>query len=162
MKRGFARIVPLRETRPPSAGIGSMLPQGLPVLVMVLCACGSSPRPRSVPPYPESLTGEAQTTYVSYITAVQAGREPVDDFTIPPRYWTEAVRALHPLRVYVHETNVAVVQKMVGDVEHGIYISVPVSSYLPRSGDDGFEFTPDPRTARRVTGIYEFRRTKTR
>jgi hypothetical protein len=48
---------------------------------------------------------------------------------------------LRPLRVYFHSANVAVVLKQAGNVEEGVYIYVPISSFIPFTNGDGFEWT---------------------
>lgn len=65
-----------------------------------------------------------------------------DGADIPSRYWTDPIHALQPIEVYTHRVNVVVVQKISKGVESGIYIYIPISSYLPTNGDDGFTFTP--------------------
>ena len=64
---------------------------------------------------------------------------------IRSQYWTEPIKALRPVRVYMHHYNLVLVQKMSGEVEEGKYISSPISSYLPKSGDDGFILSPNPK-----------------
>lgn len=80
-------------------------------------------------------------TYSNYVAAIQGrDEERSDNPNIPPKYWTEEIRALDPIRVYIHRANLAVVQKVVGDAEEGKYFYIPISSYLPMTGDDGFTF----------------------
>ncbi|MBN1456928.1 MAG: hypothetical protein JW912_03655, partial [Sedimentisphaerales bacterium] len=59
---------------------------------------------------------------------------------IPEQYWSGLIRALKPLRVYTHRSNVVVTLKVHDYIEEGVYISIPISSYLPVNGDDGFMF----------------------
>ena len=96
-------------------------------------------------------------TYSNYDKAARAGREKKvgDGVEIPARYWSDALKALHPVRVYVHRLNVVVVQQVENNTEQGKYITNPISSYAPRTGADGFTFTPD-----RVTGVLDFTRTR--
>jgi hypothetical protein len=59
--------------------------------------------------------------------------------------------------------NIVVVQKIAGDVEEGKYIYIPVSSYLPQPGDDGFEFKPNPKIGETYilgNGIFDYTRTR--
>ncbi len=91
----------------------------------------------------EGLAGDGYRTYVAFVQAVRAGTEK-DDSRIPAVFWSDRVRALNPTKVYTHRFNLVVVQSDEGGIEAGKYICLPVSSYLPRNGEDGFEFTPDP------------------
>jgi len=81
--------------------------------------------------------------------------------TIPPLYWADKIKALDPLKVYTHRVNIVVVQDQYSSVESGKYISIPISSYLPMSGDDGFVFTPDPRSGNEyhAAAVLDFVRT---
>jgi hypothetical protein len=64
------------------------------------------------------------------------------------------IKALNPLRVYLHRFNIVVVQRESDATEEGRYVYIPISSYMPVNGDDGFTFT-------RVEGdVYNFTRTK--
>jgi hypothetical protein len=75
--------------------------------------------------------------------------------------WSEAVRALDPMRVYTHRMNTVVVLESIDGVEHGKYIYNPVSSYWPQSGDDGFTFISGPDEAPQFgvgSAVFEFRR----
>jgi len=67
---------------------------------------------------------------------------------IPSVCWAERITALHPLKVYAHRVNLVVVQKLTGTREEGLYIYIPISSYLPHTGVDGFEFVPDKQSAK--------------
>ena len=113
--------------------------------------------------FPDDVTGDAEKTYAAYVRAVNAGTEKRDT-DIPPAYWAERIKALHPLKVYTHRVNIVVVQKTSRNVEEGKYIHIGVSSYLPDTGDDGFVFTPNPRTGDKYNlgnGIFYFKRTTT-
>jgi len=63
---------------------------------------------------------------------------------IPSKYWAESIAKLKPVKVYTHRVNVAVVFRIHDNMEEGKYILIPISSYLPQNGVDGFEFTPNP------------------
>jgi hypothetical protein len=95
----------------------------------------------------------AQTTYLQYITAVNNGSE-TSQTDIPQKYWAPRISAQSPVRVYVHRSNVVVVTTETPTQESGLYITLPLSSYLPSSGDDNFNFTPtDP-------SVYRYTRSK--
>ena len=134
-------------------------------LTMLCCAsgCRSTPKP-TAPLYPDELVRDATKTYAAYVNAVNAGtEEPGAD--IPPAYWAERIKALQPLKVYTHRVNIVVVQHITDGIEEGIYIYIPISSYLPEPGDDEFEFTPNPKTGNTYTlgdGVFEFKRTRTK
>ncbi len=63
------------------------------------------------------------------------------DANVATEDWPEAIRALRPLRVYYDRANVAIALSREHGVEQGLYIYVPVSSYLPCDGD-GWRFEP--------------------
>jgi hypothetical protein len=48
---------------------------------------------------------------------------------------------LRPLRAYRDRVNLVIVLDEGEEVECGLYVTLPVSSYIPVSGD-GWEFTP--------------------
>jgi hypothetical protein len=127
-----------------------------------VCGCRSTPQPIARSLYSDELVRDALQTYTAHVRAVSAGTEqPGSD--IPPAYWAEGIKALQPLRVYTHRINIVVVQHVADGTEEGKYIYIPVSSYLPQSGDDGFEFTPNPRVGNTYSlgsGIFEFERTR--
>jgi len=83
---------------------------------------------------------------------IRAGRQQRGN--VPEQFWGKAIRQLRPVRVYMHGNNVVCVLQSADGVEEGIYINIPVSSYLPRSGDDGFTFTAIG------NGIHRFRRVR--
>ena len=131
-------------------------------LTVLCCAsgCRSTPEP-TAPLYPDELVRDATETYAAY---VNAGTEE-SGADIPPAYWAEGIRSLQPLKVYTHRVNIVVVQRLIDGIEEGMYIYIPISSYLPEPGDDGFEFTPNPKTGNTYTlgnGIFEFKRTGAR
>lgn len=128
---------------------------GAVTAICLICGCFSHSQTGSPSLFPDNLMGDAYRTYSAWAKS-NAGTENWGDH-IPPAYWADRIKALHPLRVYSHRANIVVVQKIVGDVEEGKYIYIPVSSYLPQTGDDGFEFTPNPRT-----GAYDFKRIRSK
>jgi len=91
----------------------------------------------------DTLAGAAEHTYAAHVRAINAGETPLSEI-IPPLYWAERIKQLEPVRVYKHRVNIVVVQSVSNNVENGKYIYIPVSSYLPMSGDDGFIFKPNP------------------
>jgi hypothetical protein len=110
----------------------------------------------------DHLTADAQTTHAAYTRAIIAGTEKPSD-VIPPAYWSEGIKQLKPLKVYTHRANMVVVQRVTEATEEGNYIYLPISSYLPQPGDDGFVFSPNPRmgdTYSLGNGIFDFQRTR--
>ena len=95
-------------------------------------------------------------TYAKYANALRAGQETAvgDEREIPAEYWCDAIKALNPVKVYLHRLNVVVVQHIENGTEEGKYIYNLLSSYSPQTGGDGFVFTQDP-----VTGVLDFKRT---
>jgi len=95
-----------------------------------------------------ALSEAADRTHAGYFNAVKAGTEKMpangDECEIPPKYWADRIKALHPIRVYTHRGNVVVAQRITGNIEEGKYKCFLMSSYIPRTGDDGFIFTSPP------------------
>jgi hypothetical protein len=127
---------------------------------LAICAAAPSQtntRPSEATNSPGDLSYAAEKTFAAFNSAIMAGKEekPVDDNLpeIPLQYWTEPIKALHPVKVYLHHYNLVVVQKISGEVEEGTCISSPISSYLPMSGDDGFIFPQTPRTETRTPSL---------
>ena len=88
----------------------------------------------------DALSAAALGTHARYVKMRNTGETPPSD-DIPEPCWTDEIRALRPLKVYLHRINVVVVQKAVDCLEEGKYIQIDISSYIPQSGDDGFTFT---------------------
>lgn len=59
---------------------------------------------------------------------------------IDPELWTKEIQRFKPIRVYGHRMNIVVVLSESYEAEDGLYIYIPISSYFPRDGDDGFTF----------------------
>ena len=116
------------------------------VCAIGLSACRKQTSATTQPRPAQSLQMEAERTRVAHMRAVEAGKEKRsgDEANIPESYWTDGIKALKPVKVYTHRVNVVVVQRVSDGVEHGKYIYVPVSSYIPISGDDGFTFGAKP------------------
>jgi hypothetical protein len=94
------------------------------------------------------IAGAAFQTYTNFFRARQAGDREVlqgegDEIEIPSKYWADQIKALKVLKVYIHRVNIVVVQRIQDGVEEGKYIYMPISSYLPMNGVDGFEYTPN-------------------
>lgn len=112
----------------------------------VVAGCPQKPQAGEV-----SLGMAAFQTHTRYVKAINAGRETWSD-DIDSEYWTKEIRSLHPIRVYLHRSNVVVVQEEWPGREEGKYINIIISSYLPQSGVDGFTLTEIG------TGVYDFTR----
>jgi hypothetical protein len=82
------------------------------------------------------------------------------DGTIPSEYWAEPIKALNPIKVYGHKVNIVVVLRMQDGIEEGKYICIPISSYLPTNGDDGFEFVSKPNRKSYLDEVIDFKRKK--
>ena len=88
-----------------------------------------------------------------------ATADPFDE--IDPIYWADGIRALNPVKVYTHRANIVVVQRITDRTEEGKYICIPISSYLPMTGADGFVFSPEPLSGDTYTlgkGVFDFKR----
>ena len=90
---------------------------------------------------PKGLSRAAQETYIACHRQDSIEIRNLPQETILEQYWSGLIRALKPLRVYTHRANVVVALKVNNYIEEGVYISIPVSSYLPVTGDDGFMFS---------------------
>ncbi|MBL7153000.1 MAG: hypothetical protein ISS79_04740 [Phycisphaerae bacterium] len=107
----------------------------------------------------------AQAAYSTYIARGRATRGGTKDPTneIYPTYWADGIKALNPIKVYTHRINIVVVQRISDGIEEGKYIYIPISSYLPMTGDDGFTFSPEPRKGNTYSlgdGVFDFKRTR--
>ena len=126
-----------------------------------LCACSRDLDPGRLATSPDVLIYAAHETYARYVRAVNAGDEVRSD-VIPDRYWADAIRALKPIKVYTHRANIVVAQRLSQHLEEGKYISIPISSFLPQDGVDGFSLTPNPQTdgaSHLANGVFDYRRT---
>ncbi|MDT8300121.1 MAG: hypothetical protein RQ760_01475 [Sedimentisphaerales bacterium] len=100
---------------------------------------------------PDNLSIAALQTHTRYIKAVNSGQQERSE-EIPQKYWTDEIKSLKPIKVYMHRINIVVVQKETANKQEGLYISIMISSYIPQSGDDGFTFTD------MGNSVYEFER----
>ena len=84
--------------------------------------------------FPDNLSGAAHQTYANFIHAYNTGKEKAwpeeAEVEIPSKYWTDPIKALKPLKVYIHRINIVVVQRIENGIEKGKYIYIPVSSYV--------------------------------
>jgi len=110
----------------------------------------------------KGLQRSAWKTLESYNQAVLSGKEKMRA-EIPANYWETGISKLKPVRVYSHHVNLVVVQGVQNGQEHGKYIYLPVSSYLPVSRwfshqpQDGYLFRPAV-----GAGVYNFTHTAAR
>lgn len=121
----------------------------------------STTRPATQQVYSDqALRAGAERTYVNYNRAWQAGTE-TDRTQIAQTYWTDEIKFLQPVRVYLHAANVVVVQKTGEGTESGKYLTLMISSVHPTNGRDGFEYTPNPRVNGGYsagTGVFNYTR----
>ena len=108
------------------------------LISVALTSCGSSEQ-QVASLYDSPLQKAASETSFAYLTAVRDGLESRSE-EIPQKFWSEELRPLNPIRVYTHNVNIVIVQKENTAMEKGRYVYIPISSYLPRDGDDGFTF----------------------
>jgi hypothetical protein len=133
---------------------------GLCLMLLGACGCQSNEIPRSR----DDLMGDAHATYAARARAVNAGTETLTT-EIPSTYWADRIKALNPIKVYTHRANMVVVERISNGTEEGKYICIPISSYLPETGDDGFAFSPDPKSGDTHTlgnGVFDFKRTRSK
>ena len=119
--------------------------------LFVVFGCQKKPGSGDADSFPDNLAASALQTHIQYIKAVNSGaQEPSDE--ISEQYWSDEIKMLKPIKVYIHRVNIVVVQKESANREEGTYIYIPISSYLPQSGDDGFTFTEIGNS------VYDFKR----
>ncbi len=131
------------------------------VLMFGLSACQKKSSIENTTLSTSELAESAYQTYSCYIRAINAGEE-VAKPEIHERYWNEPIRQLKPIKVYTHRVNIVVVQNVRDNVEEGKYIYIPVSSYLPMDGVDGFTYEPNPVKGNKYylgDGIFDYQRT---
>ena len=136
---------------------------GLCLMLLAACGCQSNEVPESPSLSPDDLVEAASATRRARRDATRGGtRDPTNE--LYPTYWADGIKALNPIKVYAHRTNIVVVQRISSDgTEEGKYICIPISSYLPMTGDDGFVFSPEPLNGNTYTlhnkGVFDFKRT---
>ena len=108
--------------------------------LLVICGCQKKPGGEDTNTIPDNLAVSALQTHAQYINEVNSGQQERSD-EIPRKYWTDEIKSLNPIKVYMHRTNIVAVQKTTAEKQEGLYISIMISSYVPQSGDDGFTFT---------------------
>jgi hypothetical protein len=107
----------------------------------LVVACESE---EPVVPAPE-LIQAAQSTHSNFVKALNEGKVKSGETEIAPEYWADAVKDHKPVRVYTHRANIVLVLRVDKDgTEEGLYIHIPVSSFIPQTGAriDGFLFNP--------------------
>ncbi|MDH4239908.1 MAG: hypothetical protein OEW48_10120 [Phycisphaerae bacterium] len=138
---------------------------GLCLMLLVACGCQSNEVAESPSLSPEQLVEAAEATYVARLRATRGGTpDPTNEYY--PVYWADGIKALNPIKVYKHMNNIVVVQRITDGTEQGKYICLPISSYMPMTGDDGFVFSPEPLSGNKYTlwnnGVFDFKRTGTK
>jgi len=119
--------------------------------LFVVFGCQKKPGGGDADSFPDNLAEAALQTHIRYIKAVNSGTEK-PSVEISKQYWTDEIKRLKPITVYRHRGNIVVVQRASANIQEGKYISIMISSYAPRSGDDGFTFTDIGNS------VYDFKR----
>ena len=120
--------------------------------LFVILGCQKKPGSEDASLIPDNLATAALQTHIRYIKAVNSGAEKQSD-EISKQYWTDEIKRLNPIKVYMHRGNIVVVQRASANWEEGLYICIMTSSYGPQSGVDGFTFTDIGKS------VYGFKRT---
>lgn len=149
----------MNETFSPPATLRRMTVVCMGALLVFLCSCMQGPAdPGST--FHKGLQRDAWRTQEAYDAALLAHREKSRS-EIPPIYWDAGIQRLHPVKVYTHRGNLAVVQSVSDGAEHGKYIDLPVAPFHPVSAwfshkhaVDGFVFRPAL-----GTGVFNYTRT---
>ena len=132
------------------------------VLILVLSGCQQKTKVESATLSKSTLSEAAHKTYADHVRAIHEGKENSSSLEIPERYWAQAISDLKPIKVYTHRVNIVVVQKIRNNAEEGKYIYIPVSSYLPMDGVDGFTYKPNPLKGNQYhlgDGVFDYQRT---
>ena len=150
------------------------------LFLMLLAACSCRAKESPIPPAPPlessslppellksspddiALAKDATATWLAWNFATDAEIKALNR-EIPSTHWADRIKALNPIRVYVHRVNIVVVQRVSNGTEEGVYIRTHVSSYLPQSGIDDFVLSPNPERGGRYylgNGIFDFKRKK--
>ncbi len=79
------------------------------------------------------------------------GEEPF--FEISADLWADDIAELNPIRIYWHNNNLAIVIVEQDDAQRGLYIGVPISSYMLKADDFSRLRSVDQ-------GLWEFERTR--
>ena len=131
------------------------------LMLSATCGCQPNEAPESPSLSADDLVEAAYATWLARRDATRGGtRDPTNE--LYPTYWTDGIKALSPIKVYTHRINVVVVQRISGGTEEGKYIVIPISSYMPMTGDDGFVFSPEPLSGNTYSlgdGVFDFKRT---
>ena len=130
-------------------------------LIFALSGCQTKPDVENTVLSTSQLAEAAEQTAAVYGRAIHKG-ESSSSTEIPERYWARAIRELKPIKVYTHMVNIVVVQKVRDNVEEGKYIYIPISSYLPMDGTDGFTYQPNPLKGNEYhlgDGVFDYQRT---
>jgi len=85
----------------------------------------------------EGLTRAAMETVIRFNKSGM--RRPVSSTEIPNEFWAPEIKNMEPLKVYWHNNNLAIVLRDSRGEVDGMYIYVPISSYLP--GGDTIQLT---------------------
>ena len=154
----------MSEISLPPAVLPRMTAVVMAVLLVCLCSCmqgqadpGSS--------FHKGIQRDAWRTLSAYDSVLMTQREKFQR-EVPSTYWDPGIQRLHPIKVYTHRGNLVVVQRVSQGEEHGKYIYLPVSPFLPVSAwfshkhaVDGFVFRPNWRNSgseeKAVTGTKE-------
>lgn len=136
---------------------------GLCLTLLAGCGCQSNEAPESSSLSRDDLVEAANATYSARRDATKGGtKDPTNE--IYSTYWADGIKALNPVKVYTHRINMVVVQRISNGTEEGKYIVIPISSYMPMTGDDGFVLSPEPLNDNTYTmsWVFDFKRTRSK
>ncbi|HEX8373298.1 MAG TPA: hypothetical protein VF585_10990 [Chthoniobacterales bacterium] len=125
----------------------------IPLLLCIFALCltfTSAAETNKKRPAPALSTEMVDASYELHRAAVRRGLG--DQHLIPHEDWPPEIRRLKPVVVYSDRANLAIVLSRTETKESGLYVFLPVSSYIPTTGN-GWQFETQP------NGIYRFTRT---
>ena len=108
--------------------------------LFVIPGCQKKSDSEDINKIPDNLSTAALQTHIRYMKDIKTS-EYERSKEIPRKYWVDEIKKLNPIKIYLHGTNIVVVQKETANKQEGLYIVLMISSYAPRSGDDSFIFT---------------------
>jgi len=103
------------------------------VMIVMLLACGCAAQD-SLPEASDEVSME-EITYAALDTVLSFSKSETRGTSSPPEipeaFWAPEIAELEPLKVYLHQNNLAVLLDDADGECNGLYIYVPISSYFP-------------------------------
>ncbi len=115
------------------------------ILIVSLLVCGCSAEQPSTQEHGEHLQDEGlASAAMDTVVRFNKSRPATLSADIPREFWGAEIEGLNPLKVYWHKNNVAIVLRDFTSEVDGIYVYVPISSYLPMGDTIQLTFGQEP------------------